>query len=71
MTELDALQKKEAYLDEVLVEMEEIGWPCRLVELPKRYARVTRELDEMRRWRNTLLLINLVVLVLLSIWARW
>lgn len=41
----EAVQK----LDEVLKEMERIGWPCRLVELPAHYIEVSNRLAEAER----------------------
>jgi DNA repair exonuclease SbcCD ATPase subunit len=33
--------------DELLVGMEKIGWPCRLVELPSEYKRLAREVERL------------------------
>lgn len=40
--------KAEATLDEALTGLEALGWPCRLVELPKLYAAESAKLDRVR-----------------------
>lgn len=42
------LEKRVAKLDNALEELERVGWPCRLEELPQQYVELGKKLQEAR-----------------------
>lgn len=43
------MTRDEETLNKVLEELERIGWPCRLVELPRLYDKLQRDYQSVRR----------------------